>query len=382
MFTTGSKLLIGSSALAAVAAVVYGVSQDGVMGTIGLVSAAVALAFLATVNVLLGDSNVLSTEPAVVESSSAARRTAPASVWPLGLAVGAMALVLGLVTQQAVFVIGLLIILAAGAEWMAHAWAEGASTDPGINAEVRSRIANSLEFPLLGAVVVGVIVYAFSRIMLWLSKTNTVIAFSVMAALILAIAGAFALRPTVKKGVVAGVSALAVVGIVAGGAAAGIDGERDIEEHETTGNLVAEGICESPEEFEADEKASQTVAAKSSVAAEITLTEAGELDVVVPGGDLTGEAELTLPRSNPTNVIFRNESPEERRLTLDLGTETVTTEEGEDEEVPNQVCTTLVEEGGAQLMTFTIGAPSIASPDGYRFFVPGVDSAEVAVVVP
>ena len=41
----------------------------------------------------------------------------------------------------------------------------------------RSGFANPLEFPLAAAIGIGIIVYAFSRIMLWLSKTNTVIAF-------------------------------------------------------------------------------------------------------------------------------------------------------------------------------------------------------------
>ena len=38
MITTGSKFLIGSAVLAAVCAVAYGVTQDGVMGTVGLAS--------------------------------------------------------------------------------------------------------------------------------------------------------------------------------------------------------------------------------------------------------------------------------------------------------------------------------------------------------
>ena len=51
MFTTGSKLLIGSTVMATVAAVLYGVTQEGTLGTIGLASAAIALAFLAGINV-------------------------------------------------------------------------------------------------------------------------------------------------------------------------------------------------------------------------------------------------------------------------------------------------------------------------------------------
>ena len=50
--------------------------------------------------------------------------------------------------------------------------------------------------------------------------------------------------------------------------------------------------------------------------------------------------------------------------------------------VDNLVCTTLLEEDGQQLLTLTIGIPSAAQEDGYRFFVPGVDSAELELVVP
>ena len=58
MFTTGSKFLIGGAVVATISAIAYGIAQDGVMGTIGLASAAVALAFLAGVNIFTRDSNV------------------------------------------------------------------------------------------------------------------------------------------------------------------------------------------------------------------------------------------------------------------------------------------------------------------------------------
>ena len=58
MFTTGSKLLIGSAAAAWRRAAVYGIAQEGALGTIGLISAAVALSLLAGLNVFVRDSNV------------------------------------------------------------------------------------------------------------------------------------------------------------------------------------------------------------------------------------------------------------------------------------------------------------------------------------
>ena len=384
MFTTGSKFLIGSAVLATVAAIAYGVTQDGVMGTVGLVSAAVALSFLAGVNVFTRDANVWAEEISDVESAPAAAPAPDDSVWSMVFALGAIVLTVGLVTYQAVFVIGLVVLLIGGAEWTAQAWAERASAEASFNSAVRSRIANPLEFPVGAAVGIGIIVYAFSRIMLWLSKTNTVIAFSVLGSLILAFAFVVAYRPSMRSKATGGIVAVGVVALIAGGAAAGLDGEREIHEHETTEGLEEEGveICASPEVFEADEKASQSVAASAAVAATINLSEEGELSYDVPGPIEAGAEDLlTLPRSNPNNIIFVNESSEERRLSVDLGTRVEELDEGE-REVPNLVCTTLVEEGGEQNITLTIGAPSITADDGYFFFVPGVESARLNLYVP
>ncbi len=378
MLTTGSKLLIGSAVLAAVSAIAYGIAQDGVMGTVGLVSAAFALAFLAGINVFTRDSNIWDDEISSVETAPASARPPANSIWPMAFALGAVVLTVGLVTYQAVFIVGVVLLLAAGAEWTAEAWAERASADAAFNAEVRSRIANPLEFPLAAAIGIGIIVYAFSRIMLWLSKTNTVVFFSVMGAIILTVAFFLAYRPGLKSRAAFGAIAVGALALVAGGAAAGLDGERDIHEHETTEGLTEEGvdICSSTEEFEADEKASQSVGARAAVAATITLTDDGQLTYEVNGP--AGSPVLTLPRSNPNNVLFVNESDEDRRLSLDL--DVLVNDEGE--EVPYQVCTTLVVPGGEQNKTVTIGAPSIVAPDGYFFFVPGVESARLELVVP
>ena len=382
MFTTGSKFLIGSSVLAAVSAIAYGVAQDGVMGTVGLASAAIALAFLAGINIYTRDSNIWDDEISSVESAPAAARPPANSIWPMAFALGAVVLTVGLVTYQAVFVVGVVLLLAAGAEWTAEAWAERASADASFNAEVRSRIANPLEFPLAAAIGIGIIVYAFSRIMLWLSKTNTVVFFSVMGAIILAVAFLLAYRPGIKSRAAFGAIAVGVLALVAGGAAAGLDGEREIKEHETTEGLTEEGeeICLSPDEFEADEKASQSVGATAAVAASITLGDDGLLTYTVNGPIEEGAAErLTLPRSNPNNIVFINESDEDRRLSVDL---TVPPASAAEDVGPLLQCTTLVEPDGRQNITLTIGAPSFAAPDGYFFFVPGVESARLELVVP
>lgn len=383
MFTTGTKFLIGSTVIAGIAALAYGITQDGIMGTIGLISATLALAFLAGVNIFTRDSNVLVTPDLVPERTAAAQVAPSFSLWPVVFAFGMVTIVVGLVTYQAIAIIGLIVVLAAGAEWMAQSWAERASADSAHNSEVRSRIANPFEFPIAGLIAIGIIVYSFSRVMLWLSKTNTVIAFGVLAAIFLTFAFLFAYRPSIKHRAVISVIVIGAVGLVAGGAAAGISGEREIEEHETTAGLALEGVCEDPEETHADEKASQSVAATASVAVEITLGEDGLLTYQVNGPAPQGEeGTVTLPRSSPNNVVFINNSDHHRRLSVDMGTMADPEDDTGVDVVPNQACTTLVDEGGMQLITLNIAQPSYVFPDGYRFFVPGVETAELALVVP
>lgn len=381
MFTTGSKLLLGAAVVATLSAIAYGVTQDGIMGTVGLSSAALALWFLAGINLFTRDNNYWADEIASIEAAPAAVRPPANSVWPFAFALGAGVLAVGLVTYQAVFIIGIVLLLASGAEWTAEAWAQRASADAGHNADVRDRIANPLEFPLAAAIGIGAVVYAFSRVMLFLSKTNTVIAFSVLGSIIITLAFFFAYRPSVPSRAGAVVIGVGALGLIAGGVAAGLSGERDIHPHETTSGLNEEGadICTSPEKFEADKNASQSVAATASVAATITLGSDGALTYSLNGPSATGAAGITLPRSNPNNVLFRNQSGEARRLSANLGT---VVEEGTEETVPSLMCTTLVAEGGTQNIQLNVALPSVTSPDGYSFFVPGVESARLNLIVP
>ena len=83
MFTTGSKILIGSSVLATVAAIVYGISQGEAIGIVGLISAAIALALLAGFNVWARDSNLSATDTTAIATSDAAIEPPGASIWPM-----------------------------------------------------------------------------------------------------------------------------------------------------------------------------------------------------------------------------------------------------------------------------------------------------------
>ena len=374
MITTGSKLLIGSAAAAAVFAVVYGVAQGGALGTIGLISAAIALAFLAGLNLFVRDSNVSAMDTAAFETSAAAQATARPSLWPLLVALGATSATLGLVTTRAFFIVGLVLILAGALEWMFQGWSERASGSEAYNAEVRDQMADPMELPVAGAIVAAVVVYSFSRVMLGLpSKSATVVAFSVVAALILVAGALIGFKRGLSKTSLTGAFSVAAIALVGAGTFYGVSGEREIEEHHDTGYIAEENEC-GTEETEADEKASQTIAAKSSLAAEVVF-DGSTLTADVPGYDGDFDA-LTLPRSNPNNVIFRNESSEHARLVIEMHPDVDSEPVG-----PERLCTALVDEGGVQLLTIVFSRPSIALEDGYEFSVPGSD-ATLEVVVP
>jgi hypothetical protein len=385
VFPTGSKLLIGAAALATVAAIIYGTAQGGSLGTVGLIFAAACLAGLAGVNIFTRDGDVSAMDSAALTESAAARPTPPNSIWPMVGALGGILVVVGLVTYPTVFIFGIIALLGATVEWMIEAWSDRASADLAHNAEVRGRIAHPLELPLLALVGVAILVYSFSRIMLWLSKTEGPALFAIIGALVLLVGFIVAFRPSIRNGAVGAVCSIAAVGLIAGGASAALSGEREIEPHETTSAVAADGKCDDSAETEADESSSQSVAAKANITAELTLREDGTLTAKALG--ITDEqSTLTVTRANPTNIIFHNDSSEPRRLVLDLGTRPVVDEAtGDtvpDETQPNQKCTQLADDGGSQFMTFSIAVPSWAAEQPYAFVVPGVDTARVEVVVP
>jgi hypothetical protein len=380
MIPTGSRLLIAATLLAATAAVVYGVSVGGSLGTMGLISAAAALLVPTVINIYTRDANVSSMDPAAATESTAARPAPWRSMWPAVGALGGVLVVVGLVTYPVVFVFGIIALLAAVVEWMIAAWAERASGEAVYNAEVRRRIAHPAEFPVLAALTLGIVVYSFSRIMLFLSKASGPAAFGTIAALVLAAGFLFAFRSNLNRAAVVGVVGIALIGLVTGGIAAALSGERDIEEHETLADVEEEGECSTPDETHADENAGQNVAATAALHATVTLRDDGTL--VVNEVDGPANDRVTFVRANTTNVLFENETDEERRLVLDLGEQDVENEEtGETETVAHQLCTALVDEGGTQLLTFSIYEPSaVAGP--YEFFVPGVDGETIEVIVP
>ncbi len=107
--------------------------------------------------------------------------------------------------------------------------------------------------------------------------------------------------------------------------------------------------------------------------------------LVADNAGVTGSEDVfVVTRANPTNIRFINDSGEERRLVLDLGTTPALDEAGEPIDgtaVPFQYCTALVADGGQQFLTFSVPVASAYAEQPYVFVVPGVEGAEVEVAV-
>ncbi|MGB8859188.1 MAG: hypothetical protein WCC60_08030 [Ilumatobacteraceae bacterium] len=375
MFTTGSKLFFGATALSIVASIVFALSNGGptgVMGTVGLLSLAVVFAFLAGINYFIHDGNVPSMEQGVEYTSAAAQPPVTASGWPLVAAVGAAGLIVGAVSKPVVFKVAVVVVLAAAIEWMVLGWSERASGSHSYNADVRRRLLNPLEFPIVGAIGLGGVVYAFSRVMLHVNKDAGRWIFIVVGALILGGGFLFASRRGVGKGTVAGLCTISAVALLGVGVASAVKGQRPIEEHPTT---AGSALClEGGSESEIDGHAAQDVSAKSSLLANIFLQSNDIVIARVNGIPDQAFSEITVPRSAAVRIMFHNDSKSPQRLTARLGTF------GTAGEVV--MCTQAVNPGKEAFLDFKIPKTEAASTTPFVLLVPGLPGQEIQIVVP
>ncbi len=374
MFSTGSKLFAGLAVLAALAAVVYGVTQDfGALGGVGLVSVAVALAALAALTLYIRDGEVSAMDDAAARSAAATSGTLSAGLWPLVAALGALILVIGTVTDKRYFVAGLALLVVAAFEWTLEGWAERASADPGYNRSVRSRLAYPLELPVAGAIGLGLVIYGFSRMMLAVPKSAGPAIFVVGAALILVFGILFASRPELRSSLAVAIAAVGLLLVVGGGVTGAVTGER----HELAAAAEEQEFaahnrdCTAPEPTPADKKAGGSVAAKSSPWATLTY-DGSTLTARQPGGQ--PETSILVDRGTVASFMFVNNSDAERRLTIYAGT----TEAGADD----LYCTRTIAKGDKAWLTFKIAKPSLASTTPYTAYIPGDTGAKVELVVP
>jgi len=371
MFTTSSKYFLGIGTLAGIAVAVslLYVNPSALAATV-LIGLVCAVGLLAGVALYVRDGEVVGSEDS--PSSNPAPTT---SMWPLLTAIGAALLLLGTITQEVIFLLGIVVLVGAFAEWTVLAWSERASSDDVFNAIARKRLLNPIEFPVLGAVGLGVVIFSFSRVMLAVDKKVGVALFIIIGTLLLAGGVLFASRTTLRRSVISAICAVAAVGIVAAGiagASSGMRSELEVARYERDHEVPRE--CGAKPSEHGDKGVMRTVSAKAGFAASVELTD-GKLIAHVQG--IEGEQRaITIQRSNPSSIIFRNHDAGEFRLVARLGSRTVT--EGVVEEVVS--CTQLIGRDGEQFLTFSIPKPSVVNGP-YTLSVAGVDGQGIELPV-
>jgi plastocyanin len=251
MFTPTSKLFAGLSAVSFVAAVVYGISTTSssaaLLGTIMFVGLGVLGVALTAASVANRDGDVAADPGAAGgDAAQAAVSSASPSYWPTVGAFGVAAMAAGLVAGTGLFVLGIVLVLAAFFEWTIQAWADRSSTDPAVNRQRRNKLMAPLEVPLAGVLVIALIVLGFSRVFLSLDHRQAAYAFIAFGMVVLLIAVTLALRPTLRRNAIAAVIVVSGVAVLAGGVAGAQTGERTWESKATTCKPIQkkDAVCE------------------------------------------------------------------------------------------------------------------------------------------
>ena len=375
MFTTGSKYYLGLSGVAAIVGVLYMfLVNPNDLGALSLFMLATGAGTVAGFSLFTRDGEVATAE----EAAEASRRAPGASIWPIVTALGAAIVLVGLATIPAWFIIGIAVLCAGGLEWMIQSWSERASADAKWNEDVRVRLIGGLEFPGLAAVVLVLIAYAFSRIMLTASKSAATVLFIVVASVVLAIGSMIAVKPNFRGRVTATIATVGAVALLAAGVASAFAGERpELTEAAEKDHFSAEHRECGPEKSKYwDKHANNTVSLRSAVIATVTV-EDGKF--YAQGIGLKDKVDsITVPRSNPVALMFRNKDEKEYRLVIHLGkhevAETGVMEEHED-------CTQLTGKNQEQILLVNIAKPAENPDEPYKLTVPGLEG-EIKVSVP
>jgi len=371
MFSTGFKYFLGVTVLSVAALIMslFVLDQLEIAGvSISMLIAVTAL--LAGIAVATRDGQTTTATP------DSSKELATQSMWPLVTSIGVVLLALGLVTSSLVFFSGLVVVLGALAEWMVQSWSERASKDVKYNALARKRILNPIEFPVLAALGLGVVIYSFSRIMLAVDKSTGALLFIVLGSVVLIAGILFVLKPNLNRSLVVAICSLGAVGIFATGILSATTGMREelvlakSESHEHP-----ECGAERSEHF--DKLAEGNLSLRSSVDATIELAD-GKLTARVVGFNQPQNS-VTVRRANSTNFIFHNLDANEYRLVADLGNRAVAEPEGKTEK--NLVCTQLTAQGSEQSLVLTINKPAPAGTS-YVLSVPGIEGQVIELVVP
>ena len=374
MFTPGSKYFLGLTGLGLVSAVLYAfLVNPSDLGAYALFGLFLSAALIAGFTIFTRDGDVDTVAEAVEANTEA---TAP-SFWPIVFALGAALTLLGVATNEVVFVLGLAVLIGGAVEWTIHDWAEKASADSEFNSFVRHRAVGALDYPGLAAVALGVIAFLFSRIMLTVSKDQASIIFIVVASAIFVTGILLGAKPALRAKSTAIISVVGVLVLAVAGIVSGLNGEREelVKYAKEDPYSISHRECGEEAGEHYDHEPNGSVSLRAGVIATI-FVEDGKIRAQEVG--LFKDVDtITVRRSNASNILFRNLDSEEYRLVANLGEAKVGTTD-----VMEKVgtCTQLTGKNEEQVLTVNIPKPS--NPDApYSLTVPGA-TGEIKVVVP
>jgi hypothetical protein len=374
MITPGSKYFLGLTGLGLVSAVLYCfLVNPSDLGAYALFGLFISAALIAGFSMFTRDGDVDTVAEAVEANTEA---TAP-SFWPIVFALGGALTLLGVATNEIVFVLGLAVLVGGAVEWVIDDWAEKASADSEFNSFVRHRAIGAFDYPGIAAVVLGVIAFLFSRIMLTVSKDEASIIFIIVSALIFATGFLLSAKPALRGKSTAIIAVVGVLVLAVAGITSALNGERKelVKYAKEDPYSISHRECGKEAGEHYDHEPNGSVSLRSAVVATI-FVEDGKIRAQEIG--LKRDVQfITVPRSNATNILFRNLDTEEYRLVATLGKVKVGTTDVMEEV---GTCTQLTGKNEEQVLTVNIPKPSNPE-EPYTLTVPGA-TGEIKVVVP
>lgn len=307
MTTIGAKFWFAVTALGVVAVVAWLLWSDGeATGLLVLVSLVIASAILGTLSIVVRDGDVPAAEAEAVAAAAAPVRSQLPAPWPALGALGAGVTAVGAASGNALFYVGLGILVVTLAEWMVQGWAERATGDPAYNTGLRNRLMLPLEVPVVALLAAGIILLAFSRVLLALPKSGSTVLAIVVAATILGVAALVATRPRISSGLVSAVVVVGAVALLGGGIVGAVAGEREFGPHEAGGDgeltitITPDGFDPATLEIPAGEAVTVTFVNELEDGTDLGLSVEGLEDEVSTEPIAFGEsAELQIPPTAP-----------------------------------------------------------------------------------
>ncbi len=271
MITTGAKFYFGLGFLLLVAAVLYGWTSGGVdwglfpghlgdlyfemlgaltlgyKGAVGdhlgyglLLGAAASSTTVGSFMVAFRDAEDKPlAEVAGLRTAPPLQRVVSSNVWATISAFAVAVIALGVAISRWFVLAGVVLLVIAALEWTIYAWADRATGDPDLNANLRDKIMNPIEIPLFGAIVAAFIALSISRLFLAIPRLSATWLFLGVAAVIFATAIGLSLLPKVPQAAMGGLLALAAIAVLVIGIVGAVNGAREF--HHESEEFTVEG---------------------------------------------------------------------------------------------------------------------------------------------